>query len=66
MKRSMLKTTSRSWVRAHARMFSASGMLVAKIVAAMPNEKLSCVLASACIAAMVLVAFAKPFLTERT
>ena len=36
----MLNTTSSPFLRAHARMFSASFKLVAKIVDAMPNEKL--------------------------
>ena len=53
-------------MRAQARMFSASDMLVAKIVAAMPNWKLSCLAASACIASIVLPALSKPFLTCRT
>ena len=62
----MLKTTSRPFVRAHARMFSASCMLVAKIVDAIPNWKLSCVFASACIASMVWQALSKPRFTSRT
>ena len=66
VKRSMLNTTSRFFVRAQVRMFSASVRFFAKIVEAMPNWKFAWVFASACIASIVFDALSKPFLTVRT
>ena len=64
--RSMLKTMSSFLARAQARMFFASSRFVAKIVAAMPNEKFECFSASACIASIVWHALSKPRFTCRT
>ena len=66
VKRSMLNTMSSFLVRAQARMFRASSILVAKIVAAMPNWKFAYSSDSACIASIVSQALSKPRLTWRT